>query len=150
MKKVLIFIAYSHADKKYLEGLTRHLSVLEREGLVRVWYDGCITAGENWDASIRRSLQEADVVLLLISAEFIASQYCYSVEMQAAIDRHKRREALVVPIIIRDSGWQELPIGELQALPEGSLPVARWRDREAAYLSIIRGIRAALAAAFDE
>jgi hypothetical protein len=143
---VTIFVAYSHKDTRLRERLSKHLSVLEREGLVRVWFDGCLVPGSAWDETIRHSLDEAGIVLLLISADFVASEYCYSVEMKAALDRHREGQAVVIPVILRDADWTRLPIAELQALPEGARPITKWSDRDSAYKSVVQGVRKAIAA----
>jgi hypothetical protein len=141
-----VFVAYSHVDKRLKEQLVKHLCVLEREGLVRVWHDGCVVPGRDWNEEIRLNLNRAEVILLLISADFVASEYCYAVEMKTALNRHQKGDAAVVPIILRDSDWSRLPIAELQALPDGAKPVTKWSDRDAAYKNVTQGVRRAIAA----
>jgi len=143
-KPAAVFIAYSREDKRLRDRLVKHLAILEREGLVRVWYDGRIIPGEKWEDEIRRHLQGADLILLLVSADFVASEYCYDVEMKIALDRHRKGEVVVLPIILRESDWSSLPIAELQALPEGAKPITRWSDRDAAFKSVSQGIRRVL------
>ena len=96
-----LFCSYAHEDQALLEEMRRHLSVLERSGLIAGWDDRMITAGADWEGSILEALEGADVILLLISADFLASDYCWDVEMRRALVRAAAAEALVVPVILR-------------------------------------------------
>jgi len=122
-----IFIAYSKEDRSLLDELVSHLSVLERSGKADVWHDGEIEAGADWENSKKEALQNADIILLLISADFINSDYCYEVEMQSALKRHEQGTAKVIPVLMRDCAWQLTPFAKLQVLPTNHQPIANDR-----------------------
>ncbi len=138
-----IFIAYAHADELLKNELVKHLSPLRRTGLIQEWHDRRIKPGAEWEHEIDRHVNRCGIVLLLISADFIHSDYCYAVEMKRALERHGSGDACVVPIILRPCDWQALPFGKLQALPKDGLAVSTWADRDEAFTDIARGIRLA-------
>src|SRR3989442_8657703 len=120
--------------------LEDHLSNLKYRGLITTWYDREIRAGEEWAQQIDIYLNKAHIILLLISADFIASQYCYSIEMKQALERHERREADVIPILLRPVLFTDAPFAKLQMLPTNGKPVIQWRDRDSAFVDIAYGI----------
>ena len=136
-----IFFSYSHKDQRLRDQLETQLSLLKREGLVTSWYDHKITAGNEWAGKIDEHLNTAQIILLLISADFIASDYCYDVEMKRALERHEAGEARVIPIILRQVDWKHAPFSKLKALPTDGKPVTRWTDRDSAFFEIAKGIR---------
>lgn len=138
------FFCYAHEDKKLLEKLRKQLKPLEREGLIEMWYDGDISAGTEWEPVIGERLKTAEIILLLVSPDFIDSDYCYRTEMRQAVERHERGEARVIPIILRPIYWQKAPFGKLQALPKDGKPVVGpgWHNQERALFNIQEGIRA--------
>jgi len=140
-KAVSVFVSYSHVDEMLRKELGKHLSVLERQGIIATWHDRMIGAGTEWEGAITKQLEEARVILLLISADFIQSKYCYDVEMARALERHDRREALVVPIILRAVSLNGTPFSKLQALPRDAKPVVTWSDRDSAFVDITDGLR---------
>jgi internalin A len=140
MKK--IFISYSHRDERLRDELETHLKLLQRQGVIKTWHDRKILPGSEWDREIDRNLQRADIVLLLISADFIASDYCWGKELSVTLRRHEEREAIVVPIILRSCVWQGAPFGKLQGLPKDMKPITSWEDRDTAWTDVARGIRA--------
>lgn len=122
--------------------LEKHLRILALERKIAVWQDRGIPPSVNWRDQIAETyLNEADIVLLLVSASFIASSYCWNIEVQAALERHKARTARVIPIILRPTRWQDTPLGQLQVLPTGAIPVTRWIDQDAAFTDVVQGIR---------
>jgi hypothetical protein len=136
-----LFYSYSHKDEKMREQLEAHLSLLQREGLISPWHFRKIGAGEEWEGAINRNLATADIVLLLVSASFLASNYCYDVEMKRALSRHKARRARVIPIILRDVDWKTAPFSALQALPTGGKPITAWRPQDKGWTDVAKGIR---------
>src|SRR5579884_3619424 len=112
-----IFFCYAREDKHLVEELKISLISLQRYGLIEMWYDQNISAGREWEREITDQLNAAQIILLLISPHFMASDYCYNKEMQRAIERHERGEARVIPVILRDTLWQIAPFSKLQALP---------------------------------
>jgi TIR domain len=136
-----LFFSYSHHDEKLRDQLADHLAALEREGLIAGWHDRRIGAGEDWAGAIDHHLSSADLILLLVSPSFVASRYCYELELQRALERHAAGEARVIPVILRPADWGALPFGKLQALPKDGKPVTRWSNRDEAFLDIAQGIR---------
>jgi len=140
-KPLRLFFSYSHKDEEFRDALETHLALLKREGTLDTWHDRKITAGDEWKRQIDHHLQEANIILLLISPDFIASDYCYDIEMKRALERHEKGEAVVIPVIIRPTDWYGAPFGELQALPKDAKPVTTWENRDEAWLDVARGIR---------
>jgi hypothetical protein len=137
-----VFTSYSHKDEGFHDELAKHLKPLEREGLIRPWHDRKITAGKEFDREISNKLESAGIILLLISPDFISSEYCWGVEMTRAMERHESGSARVIPIILRAVDWHSAPFGKLNALPPDGKPVGLWTNPDEAYLFIARGIRA--------
>ena len=135
-----IFIAYSRKDSSYLNELKTHLTPLERNQTIKFWYDGKIEPGTKWEAAIKKHLHEADIILLLVSADAIASDYFYEKEMANALEKHHAGTARVVPFIIRSCAWQATPLAELQALPKDGKPVDEWSSRDAAFSNAVNSL----------
>src|SRR3569833_1507881 len=112
-----IFFSYSHKDESLRDELAIHLKLMERQGIVRGWHDRRIDAGSEWRHAIDEHLERAGVILLLASADFLASDYCYELEMGRALERREAGEAVVIPVILRPCDWTHAPFAELQALP---------------------------------
>jgi hypothetical protein len=136
-----VFISYSHADEAFKNDLTKHLEPLRRLKLIEAWHDRKIKPGEEWDKSISANLEKAEIILLLISIDFINSPYCYDTELDRAIERQAAKEAEVIPIILRNCMWQQTPFGKLQALPKDARPVSLWPDRDDALVNVADGVR---------
>lgn len=137
-----VFYSYSHnkIDNKLSEVLAKHLRVLERENMIIGWYDRKIGPGKEWKDLIDKRLEEADIILLLISADFFDSDYCYNVEKKRAMKRHRAGEVCVIPVILRPVEWKSSQLGKLQALPNNGRPVTIWKNRDLAFSDITRGI----------
>ena len=138
---VELFFSYSHRDEKLRDELEKYLSQLKRQGLIKGWHDRQITASSEWAGEIDAHLDTADVILLLISADFLASDYCYDVEMTRAMQRHAEGKARVVPIILRECDWQASPFAKLQALPKDAKPITAWPNRAQAFTDVSKGLR---------
>lgn len=136
-----VFYSYSHKDEELRQELENHLATLRRQDIIIDWHDRRIGAGREWAGEIDEHLNTAHVILLLISSDFIASDYCYDVEMQRAMERHEAKEARVIPIILRPVDWEEAPFGRLLALPTDGEAVTLWDNQDAAFRDIARGIR---------
>lgn len=141
---IKVFMSYSHKDEKLLIHLQKHLDILKKQCLITTWHDRRITAGQEWKNVIDKNLMKADIILLLVSPDFISSEYCFDVEVQLAMKRHKNNEARVIPIILRPVDWQNTLIGSLQSLPKDGRPVVNWKNRDEAFLNITNGIRLAV------
>ena len=140
-KALEVFFSYAHKDQRLRDQLETQLSLLKREGLISSWHDRKIGAGEEWAGKIDTHLNTAQIILLLVSADFIASDYCYDIEMKRALERHETGEARVIPVILRRADWKSAPFGKLQALPQNGKPVASWAKRDEAFFDVARGIR---------
>jgi anti-sigma regulatory factor (Ser/Thr protein kinase) len=136
-----VFFSYSHRDEKLRDGLQDHLALLQRENVITGWHDRKIGAGDEWRGQIDEHLELADIILLLVSASFLASDYCYDVELARALERHDAGEARVIPVILRPVDWTTAPFARLQALPRDAQPVTTWRNRDQAYANIAEGLR---------
>lgn len=139
-----IFISYSHEDEQLRKELDKHLMSLKRQGLVDVWNDRRITAGDDFQKVIDAEMLRADIILLLISPAFIASSYCYTIEMDEAMRRHNAGESRVIPVILRSCLWQPLPFGHLRATPTDGKPVRLHADIDSAFLQVITDIRSVI------
>ena len=140
------FISYSHKDERFREELEAHLAPLKRRGLLTTWHDRRLTAGDPLDEAISANLEQADLILMLISADFVASEYCFAKEMGRALERHKAGEARAISIICRPCDFHGLPFANFVLLPTDAKPVTMWADRDAAWVDVTRGIRTALVA----
>ena len=139
-----VFISYAHEDEPLRQQLEAHLSLLRRQGLLADWHDHKILPGEDRARSIDEHLETASLILLLISPDFLASEYCYGVEMQRALERKQNGEVQVIPIILRPVDWESAPFAHLQCLPRDSRAITEWENRDAALRDIARGIRSAI------
>ena len=140
-RPVQVFISYSHKDEDLRDALMEHLAVLQREQWITVWHHRPITPGGEWKRDIDEHLLSAEMVLLLVSPSFVASDYCYGVELKSALDRHEKEGLPVIPVLLRPVDWTLAPFGRLQALPRDARPVTEWPDRDAAFRDITRAIR---------
>jgi tetratricopeptide (TPR) repeat protein len=141
---VSVFLSYAHEDEPLLRQLETHLSGLQRQGLISTWHDRKIVPGRPWAEEIDEHLEQASVILLLVSADFLASDYCYQVEMKRALERHQAGEARVIPIILRPADWKHTPLADLQALPTDARAITTWKNRDLAWVDVATGIRRAI------
>jgi internalin A len=124
LKEVMrVVFSYSHKDEELRDQLETHLKLLQRQGVISTWHDRKIKPGDEWEGVIDENFQRADLILLLVSSDFVASDYCYEIEMRTALERHEKVEAKVVPIILRACQWRDALFGKLQALPKDGKPV---------------------------
>jgi len=144
MDGVHVFISYAREDEDSREAIAGHLKQLEREGLVCNWHDRRILPGAEWADEIDANLASADIVLLLVSRYFIASDYIWDVEMRRAMERHRAGAARVIPVILRPCDWETAPFGKLNALPRDGKPVVAWDVEDEAWLDVARGVRAVI------
>lgn len=135
-----VFYCYAHEDQLFRDQLEQHLSNLKRFYHLRTWSAHQIAPGENWQSVLEEKLQTADLIFLLISPAFMASDYCYTKEMDHALARHNRGEARAIPILLRPVHWKNAPFSTIQMLPKGALPVASWHNSDDAFYSIVLGI----------
>ena len=141
---ITLFFSYSHKDEDVRDELEVHLSALKKQGIISTWHDRRIGAGKDVDFEIDTRLETSDIILLLVSPYFIASDYCYDVEMKRALQRHEAGEARVIPVIVRDVSWHSAPFRELQALPKDGRAVTLWPNRDSAWRDVAEGIEEAI------
>jgi len=124
LKTLKVFYSYAYEDKEYRQQLEKHLSNILRLYRIQTWFNRLIKAGERWEAILNDRLNTADLILLLISADFLASDYCYNQEMRRALERDARGEARIIPVLVRRVHWEKSPFSHLQALPLDGEPVS--------------------------
>lgn len=142
---VEVFFSYSRKDERLKKKLETHLATLQHQGIITGWHDRRINPGEDWKGQIDNHLSTARIILLLVSADFLASPYCRDVEVQRAVERHEAGKALVIPVILRPCDWGGTPFDKLQALPKDGKPITTWRNSDQAFTDIVSGIKAAVA-----
>jgi tetratricopeptide (TPR) repeat protein len=142
-RAVEVFFSYSHKDEDLQNELLKHLALLKRQRVITAWHDRKIGAGKEWKNEIDEHLNTADIILLLVSSDFLASDYCYDVEVETAMKRHDDGEARVIPVILRPVDLKGVRFGKLQALPKDARPVTDWPNRDQAFLNVAEGIRVA-------
>jgi internalin A len=141
LSAIRVMCCYSRKDERLREELDTHLKLMHRQGLITTWHDRNIDAGEDWKQSIDDNLERADIILLLVSSDFIASDYCYATEMKRALEKHRNGEAVVIPLIVRDVNLSIAPIKEIQCLPRDGRPITLWDDRDSAWRDVSEGIQ---------
>jgi hypothetical protein len=140
---VTVFFSYSHRDEDLRDELEIHLAALKRQGVIETWHDRRIGVGRDLGREIDSNLESADIILLLVSPYFIASDYCYDVEMKRAIERHEAGKARVIPVILHPCEWPQTPFGKLRATPTDGRPISKFPNQHDAFLNITKDIRAA-------
>jgi hypothetical protein len=141
---IKVFFSYSRRDEALKERLEKHLMALKRRKVITTWHDRRIDAGEDWAGQIDKHLDSAQIILLLISPDFLASDYCYDVEMARAQKRAEAGEARVIPVILRPGDYEGVPFTKYRGLPPGMKPVTRWSNQDEAFKSVAEGVRAAV------
>ena len=136
-----LFISYSHKDEKYKDQLETQLSILRRNKIVTSWHDRKIIAGQEWKDEIDNNLENSEIILLLVSPDFLDSDYCYENEMVRAIERHNNKETVVIPIILRPCDWHETPFSKLQALPKDAKAISLWGNVDEAWLDVVTALK---------
>jgi hypothetical protein len=141
---VSVFLSYAHEDEAWLQRLLTHLSLLQRQGVISTWSDRQILPGTTWADVIDQRLEQASIILFLVSADFLASDYCYEMEMTRALERHRLGQARVIPIVLRPVAWRDAPFASLQALPTDARAMSSWTDPDEACVDVVAGIRRAI------
>ncbi len=141
---ISVFFSYSHKDEELRNELEIHLALLRRQGLISTWHDRRIGAGKDLDREISENLDGADLILLLVSPYFLASEYCYEVEMKRALERHNSGEARVIPIVLHPCDWHGAPFGHLRATPPDGKPISKFANVHEGFSAVAKDIRAAV------
>lgn len=142
---VRVFVSYAPADSALREGVEKHLRLMQRQGIISTWSSHEVAAGQPWQESVDEKLREAHVVLLLISVDFLASDYLTS-EMNRALARHQKGVARVIPVFLRDCDYEGAPFAHLEMLPKNRTPVTMWPNLDAALADVARDFRTAVEA----
>lgn len=142
-KPLRVFVSYSKADKKFLDELLTWLKPLQRGELLTTWSDRDLVAGEEWDSRIKSQLRDADIVLVLLSANALATNYIWDNEITQAVKQHKSGKSRVIPIILRPCVWNDTPLRDLSALPEKAKAISSFAKRDEAWKQVVQGIRTA-------
>jgi hypothetical protein len=143
-RPIEIFFSYAHEDEALMDTVRLQLVVRERLGEIVKWYDRMIPAGDEWRTQIDDRIERAHVILLFMSPNFLASRYCYEIEGEVALRRHREGSARVIPVVLRACDWKVTPFGELRGLPQDGIPVTQWADRDQATLDVAQGIMASV------
>lgn len=138
-----VFFSYSHIDESLRDRLEVHLAMLKRKGIIDTWHDRRIGAGEDIHQAIDERISHDEIILLLVSPDFLASKYCYDIEVKRAMERHYSKEAVVIPVILRPSDWHDAPFGALNAVPRDGKAITRMPDADEAFLEVAEAIREA-------
>ncbi len=138
--KVYIFTSYAHEDEPLKNEMDKYLKVLKRSGKIDTWNDRALIAGQEWDKTIMDELKKANIILLLISVDFNASDFIWEKELSEAMRRHEEGSAFVVPIILRSCKWTDMPYAKLQALPTNATPITEYPNKDQAFTEVATGI----------
>lgn len=138
-----LFFSYSHKDEELRNELETHLALLKRQGIISSWHDRRITAGSDFDKTISSELESSQIILLLVSAHFLASDYCYEKEMSRAIEKHNDGSAVVIPVILHPCDWHSAPFGHLRATPTDGKPVSMFANQHEAFAIVAKDVREA-------
>ncbi len=142
--RIEVFYAYAPADEEWVQELEKHLSLLQRQGIISTWHSRLIAAGEDWQHVTDLHFQNASIILLLISPDFLASDYCYGKEMKQALQREREKGVCVIPILLRPVDWQRAPFAHLRPLPSDATFLTEWENLDRAFAEIAVGIRQAV------
>lgn len=139
-----VFFSYTHHDESMRDELEIHLSMLKRQGLIEAWHDRRIGAGNEIDHSINVHLESDNIILLLVSPHFLASDYCFDREMTRAMERHDAGEARVIPVILEPCDWHPAPFGKLLAMPTDGKPISKFANQNEGLLEVAQAVRTAI------
>jgi hypothetical protein len=138
-----VFFSYSHEDEGHRDQLEKQLAMLKRQGVIETWHDRRIGPGRDFVRAIDERINKDQIILLLVSADFLASDYCYDIEMKRAMERHHAGDAVVIPVILRACEWNHAPFGNLNATPRDGKPIKQWPDIDEAFLQVAKAVRQA-------
>lgn len=138
-----LFFSYSHKDEELRNELETHLALLKREGAISSWHDRRITAGSDINQAISSELESSQIILLLVSAHFLSSDYCYEKEMKRALEKHEDGSAVVIPVILHPCDWKSAPFGNLLVTPTDAKPVSMYANQQEAFAIVAKDVRAA-------
>ena len=135
-----VFCCSAPEDQEMLALLVKYLSPLQRSDQITVWSAINLNSSVGWEKEFSQRLESADIILLLISPDFLASDYCYNILMKRAIERHEQGNVAVLPLLLRPTYWKNMPFAHFQMLPRNGLPLSKWPDPDDAFLEILQAI----------
>lgn len=139
-----MFISYSHKDKFFLNELTKHLKTLEQRGIIEKWHDGELVAGDHINSEIEEHLLDADLVVFLVSADFISSYYCFEVELKKTFDRLYDGAVRIIPIIVRPCKWKDTVLSRYLAATKDGKPISKYDNADDAWVEVVGSIERAV------
>ena len=143
-RKAKVFVSYSHLDDKFRAELDVQLTILQNKGYLEWWSDKRLVPGDEFEKEIMESLAKSDIILLLVSSYFLASKFCWTIELAEAIRRHTEGTARVVPIFVRKCDSEETPLEKLHGIPPKDKPISTWKDKHLAWSLVAKGIQTAV------
>lgn len=141
LRPVKVFLSYAHEDEEHINELLKHLSLLQRQRYIEHWHHRMISPGQDRTEEIDARLEDADIIIAAVSADFLASDYCHEVELERSLARHAEGTAYVIPIIVRPTNWSSSALGRLQPLPKDGKAISTWHDRDEAWSDVSMGIQ---------
>jgi internalin A len=145
-RRLRVFLSYSHSDAKLRDVFAGNLALLEADGLIEWWFDGRVLPSATWDSEIRRELDQADIVICLLSTTYLESKYIQAVEMPRAMERRALGEAEIVSVLLEDCAWQDRPFTKFQMTQPGGKAVRRWARHRDAFNDVEMTLRKLIAA----
>lgn len=137
---ISLVFSYSHVDEELRNELEKHLTPLKHNGKISTWHDRRIIPGQLFESQIEKNFSEANIILLLISSDFIASDYCYEVEMKNALQRHENGEAVIIPVILRECAWHNLPFGRILAATVDGKPITKFTSLDEGFVQVVDAV----------
>jgi hypothetical protein len=136
-----LFFSYSHKDEDLRNELETHLALLKRQGIISAWHDRRINAGNDFEEQISSEIESSQIILLLISANFLASDYCFDREMTRALEKHEEGSAVVIPVILHPCDWHSAQFGNLRATPTDGKPISMYANQHEAFSIVAKDVR---------
>lgn len=140
---VKVFFSYSHRDEELRDELEVHLAALKRQGVIETWHDRRIEAGQDIHREVDANINSCEIILLLVSPYFLASDYCYDVEMKRALERHEAGQARVISVILHPCDWTSTPFANLLATPTDGKPISKFANHHEAFSVVVGDIKRA-------
>jgi hypothetical protein len=135
-----IFFSYAHEDEGLMHAVRKQLVIFDRQKKIAKQYDRILIPGESWKEKIDHHISHAGIVLLFVSSDFFASDYCHEIELKQALQQHKEGRTVVIPVIVRPCAWDTASFAKLQVLPRDGRPISRWENQDDACLDVANGI----------
>lgn len=136
-----IFYSYANEDIELVERLSKFLKPLRHNNKIDEWHDRMILPGEFWESEINKHLESAHLILFMVSADFLASEYCFGIEVEKAFDRLKKGEIAILPVLLKPCLWRESRFSELPIIPRNANPITSWTSVEEAFNNVAEEIQ---------